>query len=187
MDLKELTNTLKEKIALKELLTSELKDYEQTFANILQKNYKTLYVPKYAELRDMDDLLRKELKMNFISGDWTNGDIAFVPAHFASSGLFHHGHRVTDILNPADYVHDFEDIFSSEDSTIKFIDKMTALFCERFKKYEKELDKQNSSLREALATILDKLSNASAVDEKPDGTIEITLNGKTYIGTVKEA
>ncbi len=77
--------------------------------------------------------------------------------------------------------------FGTEDSTLKVLDSYRDAV-------EKALQSMNDNIRNSnygLSELLDKmqniLSNTHSVTEKEDGTIELQINGKTYIGTVKEA
>ena len=48
------------------------------------------------------------------------------------------------------------------------------------------MNEKNAELALQLDSLKEALSTSSVVKEKEDGSIEIHLNGKTYIGTVKE-
>lgn len=45
---------------------------------------------------------------------------------------------------------------------------------------------ENGGLRDSIARVKNLLSDSHTVEEKEDGTVEIKLGGKTYIGTLKE-
>ena len=50
-----------------------------------------------------------------------------------------------------------------------------------------QYETENPALAKTLQNLTEKIKNSSFVEQKEDGSIEITINVKTYIGTVKEA
>lgn len=189
MDLTEFTNSLKEKIANKEKLEQEKKQIEQGLADKLRVNYKTIFEPEYAKLVEMDELLRKATDKSFIT-ELDGGNLYYYPRCYSLQGLRYKKVlvRLNDYSsNNLDYIRDFSALFASVDSTIAFLDRVKLeIFMARFKIYEGFLDKQTEYLRDTIATLLDKMSESSSVKENANGTIEITINGKTYVGAVKE-
>lgn len=190
MDFTEFTNSLKEKIANNEKLENEKKQLEQGLADKLRVNYKTIFEPEFEKLVEMDELLRKATDKSFITEIGGEDNLCYYPKCYSLQGL-----RYKRILvrlneyssNNLDYIRDFSVLFATVDSTIAFLDKVKSeIFMKRFKIYEGYLDKQTEYLRDAIATLLDKMSESSSVKENSNGTIEITINGKTYVGAVKE-
>lgn len=51
---------------------------------------------------------------------------------------------------------------------------------------EEVIPMENTKIRESIKNVKDLLSDSHTVEEKEDGTVEIRLGGKTYIGTLKE-
>lgn len=189
MDLTEFTNSLKEKIANKEKLEQEKKQLEQGLADKLRVNYKAIFEPEYAKLVEMDELLLKATDKGFIT-ELDGGNLCYYPKCYSLAGLRYKGQLVTlsdYSSNNLDYIRDFSALFASVDSTIAFLDRVKLeIFMARFKIYEGFLDKQTEYLRDTIAPLLDKMSESSSVKENTNGTIEITINGKTYVGAVKE-
>ena len=56
-----------------------------------------------------------------------------------------------------------------------------------FERFLEEIDQCNESLKASVEALKNELNGSSAIEEKEDGSVEIKINGKTYIGTVKEA
>lgn len=189
MDLTEFTNSLKEKIANKEKLEQEKKQIEQALADKLRVNYKTIFEPELAKLVEMDELLRKATGKSFIT-ELDGGNLCYYPRCYSLVGLRYKKVLVTlndYSSNNLDYIRDFSALFASVDSTIAFLDRVKSeIFMARFKIYEGFLDKQTEYLRDTIATLLERMSESSSVKENANGTIEITINGKTYVGAVKE-
>ena len=190
MDFTEFTNSLKEKIANKEKLEQEKKQIEQALADKLRVNYKTIFAPEYAKLVEMDELLRKATDKSFITEVGGESNLCYYSKCYCLVGLRYKRKlvRLNDCSSDnLDYIRDFSALFASVDSTIAFLNKVkTEIFMARFKIYEGFLDKQTEYLRDTIATLLDKMSESSSVKENDNGTIEIKINGKTYVGAVKE-
>ena len=190
MDFTELTNSLKEKVANNDRLEQEKKQLEQGLADTLRHNYNTIFAPEYAKFVEMDELLRKATGRDFTTEVGDGSGLCYLPACYSACGLYYKNRRVRlyDTSNcNSDIIRDFSKVFLNADTTLAFLDKVKSeVFMNRFKIYEGYLDKQTEYLRDAIATLLDKMSEASSVKENVDGTIEITLNGKTYVGAVKE-
>lgn len=51
---------------------------------------------------------------------------------------------------------------------------------------EEVIPVSEENVRTSIANVKNLLSDSHTVEEKEDGTVEIRLGGKTYIGTLKE-
>lgn len=80
----------------------------------------------------------------------------------------------------------FSELFSTEDRTNAFLTEVNEQYAKLFEEVIKVVDKKNEELALQLDSLKEALSTSSVVKEKEDGSIEIHLNGKTYVGTVKE-
>ena len=80
----------------------------------------------------------------------------------------------------------FGELFSTEDKANAFLAEVTEQYTKLFEEIIKVVDEKNTELALQLDSLREALSTSSVVKEKEDGSIEIHLNGKTYIGTVKE-
>ena len=80
----------------------------------------------------------------------------------------------------------FSKLFSTEDRANAFLAEVDEQYAKLFEEVIKVVDEKNSELALQLDSLKEALSTSSVVKEKEDGSIEIHLNGKTYIGTVKE-
>lgn len=78
------------------------------------------------------------------------------------------------------------DWFLTEEKACALVEKLAEKYCEILGKYRIEIAKRNEQLAAAIQKLEDTLKDASAPKENVDGTVEFHLNGKTYIGTVKE-
>lgn len=80
----------------------------------------------------------------------------------------------------------FGELFSTEDKANAFLAEVNEQYAKLFEEVIKVVDEKNTELALQLDSLKEALSTSSVVKEKEDGSIEIHLNGKTYIGTVKE-
>lgn len=78
------------------------------------------------------------------------------------------------------------EFFESVDACNIFIEQLNADYSLIIESAIKQYETENPKLVDTLQNITDKIKNSSCVEQKEDGSIEITINGKTYIGTVKE-
>ena len=76
--------------------------------------------------------------------------------------------------------------FGTEEKALASLGEIEGLFCAIFDKQIERLDGINQGLVDTLQELTSMLKKSSCVEEKEDGKVEIHLNGKTYVGTVKE-
>jgi hypothetical protein len=79
------------------------------------------------------------------------------------------------------------EFFESVDVCNSFIKQLNADYSLLIESAIKQYETENPIVAETLQNLTEKIKNSSCVEQKEDGSIEITINGKTYIGTVKEA
>lgn len=77
--------------------------------------------------------------------------------------------------------------FANEECAQRFVDKLTDMMVNVLSKYSVNFDKTNAEYAQCISNLAEALKTAHTVEEKEDGTVEIQLGGKTYIGKVKEA
>lgn len=77
--------------------------------------------------------------------------------------------------------------FDSVDACNKFLGKLNENYALILTKAIEGFETENPALAETLQNLTERIRNSSFVEQKEDGSVEITINGKTYIGTVKEA
>lgn len=78
------------------------------------------------------------------------------------------------------------DWFLTEEKACALVEMLAEKYCEILGKYRVEIAKRNEQLAAAIQKLEDTLKGASAPKENVDGTVEFHINGKTYVGTVKE-
>lgn len=77
--------------------------------------------------------------------------------------------------------------FMTVENTIKRADVMRKAYSVFLEHCAENCDERIANLKNTLKELSETLSGSTSVTEKEDGTIELTLNGKTYVGTVKES
>ncbi len=194
-------NELKEKALLLKLentkLHNEVTAKKAEFAQIIRKNFVEIVLPY---MRSMNDFI-KNLHIRFdekvepllsnnqrtVNKRLTNFGIQIFYKEWKSYGLD------TYITYEDSYtkLHDehwisLAEFFESVDACNSFIEQLNADYSLIIESVIKQYETENPTLAETLQNLTEKIKNSSCVEQKEDGSIEITINGKTYIGTVKE-
>lgn len=175
-------------------LENKKNQMETDLLEIIKDNYEKLFLPEIESLLNFDGRLSDKANICFDSQETLfyisrrNGGVG-PNLYITNRNNQHDNVFYKTILHKAfsnDYkIHLLSD-FTSEESTFAFLASVKEVFARRFEAYASKLRKKNDSLAERIKELAEQLKNSSSVNEKEDGTIEITLNGKTYIGTVKE-
>ena len=76
--------------------------------------------------------------------------------------------------------------FGTEDSKLKVLDSYRDAVVKDLQSMNDNICNNNYALSELLDKMENILSTTHSVTEKEDGTIELQIGGKTYVGTVKE-
>lgn len=76
--------------------------------------------------------------------------------------------------------------FLTEEGSLRFVDALADAYCEVFEKFRVAIGERNKNLADSIKKLEDALKKSSAPKENEDGTVEFHINGKTYVGTVKE-
>lgn len=76
--------------------------------------------------------------------------------------------------------------FGTEERCQELVEILAKEYARLFSAYEQHFAKSNAEYAEAIKDLKEKLESFHAIKTKEDGTVEIQLGGKTYIGTLKE-
>ena len=76
--------------------------------------------------------------------------------------------------------------FGTVERCQELVEILAKAYADLFSAYEKHFEQSNASYAEAIKDLKEKLESFHAIKTKEDGTVEIQLGGKTYIGTLKE-
>lgn len=74
----------------------------------------------------------------------------------------------------------------TEEKALETLEVIKQYFALWFKRFVAEIEPKNEELKKQVEKLTEALSSTHCVEEHEDGSIEIQLNGKTYVGTVKE-
>lgn len=199
-------NELKEKaILLKEentKLRNEVNAKKVEFARIIRKNFVEIILPY---MRSMNDFIANNLNSRFaekkerIIDDYqkthitvekrqTSCGITLLFKEWKNYGLdvcltYEESYKN---LN-ADQWMPLAELFESVDACNSFIEQLNADYSIIIESAINQYETENPALAETLQNLTEKIKSSSFVEQKEDGSIEITINGKTYVGTVKEA
>jgi hypothetical protein len=195
-------NELKEKALLLKAentkLHNEVTAKKAEFAQIIRKNFVEIVLPY---MRSMNDFI-KSLKISFGGQNerLINTNLVSVDKRLTGLGIeiSYKEWKVygldTSITYEESYkkLHDehwilLAEFFESVDACNSFIEQLNADYSLIIESAIKQYETENPTLAETLQNLTEKIKNSSCVEQKKDGSIEITINGKTYIGTVKEA
>lgn len=77
-------------------------------------------------------------------------------------------------------------IFLTEDKTLELLEKIKGQYVAILNTWATYLEKSNADYAKAIEDLKNMLSSAHAVETKEDGTVEIMLGGKKYVGRVAE-
>lgn len=198
-------NELKEKaILLKEentKLRNEVNAKKVEFARIIRKNFVEIILPY---MRSMNDFINNlnfrfaEKTERIIDDDQkihttvdkrqTSCGITLLFKEWKTYGLdvcltYKESYKN---LN-ADQWMPLAELFESVDACNSFIEQLNADYSIIIESAINQYETENPALAETLQNLTEKIRNSSFVEQKEDGSIKIIINGKTYIGTVKEA
>lgn len=202
MNLNEIMENLESKMSDTNRLKAEQAQKEQTLYKVCNSNYEKIFLPRLKELEDFS-LKLSGLTKDLICEGTSVRDTFAICRNYAR---FNYGFTTTNNIYEISFGKLFDlikecpwhngekeklfnhcvNFFRSEDKTLETLHKIELLYAKGFQKQADELDKINTKLAEDIRKMTELLKDSHAVEENSDGTIEITLNGKIYIGTVKE-
>lgn len=76
--------------------------------------------------------------------------------------------------------------FGTEERCQELVEILAKEYAKLFSAYEQHFAEKNVAYADAIKELKGKLEGFHAIKTKEDGTVEIQLGGKTYIGTLKE-
>jgi hypothetical protein len=101
---------------------------------------------------------------------------------------FIYGDRWNEI-NPLkdDEIPLWAEVLRTEEDANNVVEAISQYYIKIMEYYlEEVIPMENTKIRESIKNVKDLLSDSHTVEEKEDGTVEIRLGGKTYIGKVVE-
>lgn len=195
MEMKDLMNEcetlIEENQKKKEIIKNSLKE----FCDRCSANYKALFAPEYISLRritrrllDVVPSARVEWNVSDSNGEaFGNIEIHSDFATFRAFGYYDFYEALHKVGKEGVFVDAMTEMFSTPDSTLRTLSFFKAAFARILKVLARYVRDRNDELGETIERLASKSEESSCVKDNEDGSIEITINGKTYVGTVKEA
>lgn len=189
--MKELIDEIEGLLDERKALKNRLSEKRAEAADRISRNYETLFMTEYKALYGLFLRLHNVTSAmddsDYVAGKWrvsivcdrprvdiNGGESPNEVARRVRSGsaLEAEWEAVTDFLTP--------------EGTLALLDKFKETFSKCFNKMAEAVREGNAELAAKVDCITRLLEKSSAPVEMEDGTIEIRLNGKTYVGKVKE-
>ncbi|MBO6131033.1 MAG: hypothetical protein J6P28_03595 [Treponema sp.] len=195
MEMKDLMNEcetlIEENQKKKEIIKNSLKE----FCDRCSANYKALFAPEYISLRrftrrllDVVPSAWAEWNVSDSNGKaFGNIEIHSDFATFRAFGYYDFYEALHEVEKEGVFIDAMTEMFSTPDSTLRTLSFFKAAFARILKVLARYVRDRNDELGETIERLASKSEESSCVKDNEDGSIEITINGKTYIGTVKEA
>ena len=105
------------------------------------------------------------------------------------SGYFSHyldGREFENTICRYQYHFYLRNIFMTEDKTLELLEKIKERYVIILTAWANYLKDSNEQYAKAIEDLKNMLSSAHAVESKEDGTVEIMLGGKKYVGHIAE-
>ena len=208
-EIEKLVNGINACISDRTRMLAEKNEMKKMCAETIRKNYGEIFLPKVEELKEIISIMyknavyvKKRVDSEFQSGENTvmqvrsDGD-TYEYTYQGYDKCIGWLHGNTDLLKKfqaEDDILRFEtdkyrllmDFFGTEEKTINAVKFMQSITVSVLQSMSERISEFNSELAEQLDKLKNAVSNKSTVEHKDDGTIEISIGGKTYIGTIKE-
>lgn len=197
MELKELKAKALELKAENDKLKLKVNSKRHEYAKIIQKNFVDIILPYMTEMNAFIEGIRL---IGFEKEEYLIKDNnSYVELRLSSSGI-HVAYKELKSYGLDCYI-DYEDshkklqdynwifladFFASIDSCETFIRKLNESYAVILSEAIERFETENPLLAETLRDLTEKISNASCMEEKENGTVEIHLGGKTYTTVLKE-
>lgn len=212
MDIKSVFDELKKAAEKNDKLYTEIADKTKAVAYMVAKNYNEIVQPVETELarllKDIRDTARfiKSAPMDgdkkelFLGPEVDSNEISFF-IRTSTRGVFvaynakscGYAELWTSIHNATEYSMSkatlamFAPWLASEEKANELVELIKEAYIPLLEWHKKQFEEIGSDLSLTVEHLQKVLDGSHTVEEKEDGTVEIQLGGKTYIGRVKEA
>lgn len=212
MDIKSVFDELKAAAEKNNNLYNEIADKIRAVAYKVAKNYNEIVQPVETELarllKDIRDTARftKSAPMDgdkeeLFLGPEVDSDEISLFIRTSTRGVFvayvakscGYGELWTSIHNAKEYSISsaklalFAPWLASEEKANELVELIKKAYIPLLEWHKKQFEEIGSDLSSTVERLQEVLDGSHTVEEKEDGTVEIQLGGKTYIGRVKEA
>ncbi len=195
MEMKDLMNECEALIEENQKKKETMENLQNELCDRCLENYRTLFVQEFINLRKLTSRLIHVVPSAVV--DWTVSDSNGKPfgnininsdfATFHTFGWNDFYWGLNEVRAARRSADGLAEMFSTPGRTLLTLDNFKAAFTRILKTLARCVRDENDELRRTTEKLASMLEDSSFVKEIDDDTIEIIINGKTYIGTVKEA
>ncbi len=195
MEMKDLVNECEALIKENQKKKETMENLQNELCDRCLENYRTLFVQEFVSLRKLTRRLIQVVPSAIVNWNVTdfsgksfgniniNSDFATFHA-FGWNEFYQELNEVRTARKSADSL---AEMFSTPGRTLLTLDNFKAAFARILKTLARCVRDENDELGRTAEKLASMLDESSFVKEIDDGSIEIRINGKTYIGTIKEA
>ena len=198
MELDKLINEVKVKTEENLNLKEEQSNLQEQIVDNMNKNFYSLFYPEVEQLWNVVNKLSYITQIYIPDGYFGIDNkpliVNFKVAHDQSRFYLELPDRSWNVKSKErkkasnfNLVKSWLPYFGTEEATLETLDVAIKTFAIWFERFLEEIDQCNESLKASVEALKNELNGSSAIEEKEDGSVEIKIIGKTYIGTVKEA
>ena len=209
LSLDELKASVMEQADKAKQLASERAEQKSKVCAIIRKNLETIVVPYIHEMNifvkdvrdkasgapkfdeisvniplgeDIDDnySLRLRVSNYGVNLDYTNHGMGYF------SSYLQYKESREDKVYRYQYEFNLRNVFITEDKALELVDCIKDQYVIVLNAWANYLKDSNEQYAKAIEDLKDMLSSAHAVETKEDGTVEIMLGGKKYVGHIAE-
>lgn len=209
LSLEELKANVMEQADKAKQLATERAEQKSKVCDIIRKNFETFILPFVKEMNLFVEQIRRKVNgspsmnrdadLNIPLGEGipecyslslrTNEYGVHVEMTNHGSGYFSQYLDGRDFeSNICRYQYHFylRNIFLTEDKTLELLEKIKGRYVAILNTWATYLEKSNADYAKAIEDLKNILSASHAVETKEDGTVEIMLGGKKYVGHIAE-
>jgi hypothetical protein len=209
LSLDELKATVMEQADKAKQLASERAEQKSKVCAIIRKNLETIVVPYVLEMNNFLKAVRDkavgspkfgELSINIPLGedidknytlclrtsnygvhiDYTNNGMGYFSYHIVNKN------SCENKIYPYQYEFNLRNVFLTEDKALALVDVIKDQYVTVLTAWAAYLKDSNEQYAKAIEDLKNILSASHAVETKEDGTVEIMLGGKKYVGHIAE-
>lgn len=208
LSLEELKTKVMDEADKAKQLSTERAEQKAKVCDIIRKNFETFILPYVKEMNLFMEQIRCKAcgspsvcgaDLNISLGEGipecyslclrTNEYGVHVEMTNCGSGYFSYyldGREFENTICRYQYHFHLRNIFLTEDKTLELLEKIKERYVVILNAWVTYLEKSNADYALAIKDLKDMLSASHAVETKEDGTVEIMLGGKKYVGRIAE-
>lgn len=209
LNLDELKANIMEQADKAKQLANERAEQKSKVCAIVRKNLETIVVPYVLEMNDFLKVVRDkavgsppfdEIRVNIPLGEDIAKDYTLclrtsnygVHIDYTNHGMGYFSHYLEykqsreDKIYHYQYEFNLRNVFLTEDKALALVDAIKDQYVIVFNAWANYLKDSNEQYAKAIEDLKDMLASAHTVETKEDGTVEIMLGGKKYVGRIAE-